>query len=190
MRAVHLTTLPSKLDMPPFETDDADVKLVQKQSFEAINRYKIFDGIVKDTKTGLIWTRCSLGQKWNGSLCEGTPTKYVWDAIATRHFSFAGYNDWRLPTIAELKTLLYCSTGKPSHWNESSNPCDGDYAKPTLIIQVFPNVAADAVFWSSSTNEYNSSTVWVADFFAGVNRYDDCRNLFAVRLVRNNIPSP
>jgi hypothetical protein len=186
MRAAHLTTLPSKLDMPSFQTDDADAEFVQKQNSEAINRYKIFDGFVKDSKTGLIWTRCSLGQKWNGATCQGTATKYIWDDIVTRHFSFAGYNDWRLPTIAELKTLLYCSSGKPNQWNESSSPCDGDYAKPTLINKAFPNVASDAVFWSSSANEDNPSTVWVADFFTGVNRYDYRRNLFAVRLVRND----
>ncbi len=186
IKAAHLTTVTSKLDMPSFQTHDAEVELLQKQNAEAINRYKIFDGFVKDTKTGLIWTRCSLGQKWNGSSCQGMATKYIWDEIVVKHFSFAGYNDWRLPTIAELKTLLYCSSGKPNQWNESSTPCDGEYAKPTLINKAFPNVPSDAVFWSSSANQDNPSTVWVADFFTGVNRYDYRRNFFAVRLVRND----
>ncbi len=65
-------------------------------------------GMWKDPDTGLIWMRCSLGQTWNGSGCDGKTKEYRWwDAIKTiDKLSFAEKSDWRLPTISELSSLM------------------------------------------------------------------------------------
>lgn len=65
-------------------------------------------GMWKDPDTGLIWMRCSLGETWNGSGCDGERTYYSWwNAIkAIDKLTFAGQKDWRLPTISELSSLI------------------------------------------------------------------------------------
>ena len=71
------------------------------------------DGTLTDTKTGLMWKRCLEGL--SGVNCEeGKVKTYTWGE-AVRRFKdveYAGYTDWRLPTIKELETLLQCSKGK------------------------------------------------------------------------------
>ncbi|MDO8827835.1 hypothetical protein, partial [Methylophaga sp.] len=36
------------------------------------------DGTITDTKTNLIWQRCSLGQTWTGETCAGYAEGYNW----------------------------------------------------------------------------------------------------------------
>ena len=43
-------------------------------------------GIWRDVKTNLTWMRCSVGQRWNGETCKGTPDKYKWE-LCTRQIS-------------------------------------------------------------------------------------------------------
>lgn len=151
---------------------------------EEKNRYKTQGGWVKDTQTGLIWTRCSLGQKWDGSGCLRVAKKFQRDHILTKHFDFSGYKDWRIPTIKELQTLVYCSSKQPVLWNNTGLACEGSFARPTLFSQVFPNTASDTAFLSSSLNEYESNKVWITDFYDGSSRLENKDDFFAVRLVR------
>lgn len=37
------------------------------------------DGTVTDTKTGLIWMRCSMGQTWNNATCREMTNIYTWN---------------------------------------------------------------------------------------------------------------
>jgi hypothetical protein len=151
---------------------------------EGINRYEVQGGWVKDTQTNLIWTRCSLGQKWDGSSCLRMAKKFQRDHILTKHFDFSGYKDWRIPTIKELQTLFYCSSEQPALWNDTGRACEGSFARPVIFSKVFPNTAYDTAFLSSSLNEYDSSKVWVADFYDGSSHSENKDGFFAVRLVR------
>ena len=73
-----------------------------------------------DPLTGLEWMRCSssdrgysLGQNWTGTDCEGQP--FEMNLIAAEEsaekLDFDNKRDWRLPTVYELSTLVYCSSG-------------------------------------------------------------------------------
>ncbi|MCX7087090.1 MAG: DUF1566 domain-containing protein [Methylococcales bacterium] len=113
-------------------------------------RYSINnDGTVTDKVTGLQWMRCSQGQEWKNNTCSGYPVTVEMEDAAYSAYSltFAGKDDWRLPSVDELKTLVYCSSGKPKFWNTSGRACNGDYQQPTLAPEAFPYTSS-GVYWS------------------------------------------
>lgn len=74
------------------------------------------DGTVTDTRTHLMWKRCSEGQDWNGRFCNGRLDSLNLDqalALAEAH-EFAGYSDWRVPEEAELRSLLEFCRDNPT----------------------------------------------------------------------------
>jgi len=90
------------------------------------------NGTITDTKTGLIWQQEPISQ--NG----------CWeDAIANaKKNRLAGYSNWRLPTIAELRVLISGADRKnKAEW---------------LNLQGFKNVQPNW-FWSSSEKDRNYS---------------------------------
>ncbi|MBV5309698.1 DUF1566 domain-containing protein [Chromatium okenii] len=146
------------------------------------------DGTVTDVKTNLQWMRCSLGQEWKNGTCIGKAKRYNWDdahkAVESlnRNIGYAGYQDWRLPTIDELKSLVYCSSGQPKPWNDTGKPCEGNYAKPTIDSGAFPNTPS-SWFWSGSPIP-NSDGAWNVNFNDGYLDLTHRSNDYHVRLVR------
>ena len=125
--------------------------------------------------------------------------EYKWQSAQNhaKTVNFAGYSDWRVPTIAELSTLVYCSNGKvrkfkANGWetieHEGYYDCRsnsrGGYQKPTINQLIFPNTPVSN-FWSASPYANYSSYAWLLDFYYG---YDDDSirgNAVRVRLVRS-----
>lgn len=107
------------------------------------------DGTVTDTVTNLQWMRCSYGETWTGKTCTGNLKieKMQNASYAAFLTKFAGKSDWRLPTVDELKTLVYCSSGNPAYWNTIGRGCVGDFQKPTLYLEAFPGTLP-AVYWT------------------------------------------
>lgn len=123
------------------------------------------DGTVTDVVTGLMWMRCAIGQSWTGKTCKGKSRELAWENAQTYTIKFAGYDDWRLPTIGELGTIVYCSNGNPEYYTNGKNASDEnddwgcygrpvkDHIRPTLAPGVFPNSPA-SLFWSSSRDVF------------------------------------
>ncbi len=112
----------------------------------------------------LIWKKCAEGQNWTGSTCSGTADGFSYQS-AVAH---ANNTDWRLPTIEELESLLYCSNGYKVPF-DSINTCEKggkDYQQPTINQSQFPNTSLNE-FWSSSEYRDSSSHIWATSFEHG-----------------------
>ncbi len=107
------------------------------------------NGTAVDKKTGLTWMRCMLGQTWRHSTCEGYAQGYSWQSAlqAAKSTVFAGLNDWRLPNVKELQSLI-------------ENRC----SDPRINRTVFP--ATDGFLWSSSFDVTLGLSAWFVDFSA------------------------
>jgi len=95
------------------------------------------DGTVTDNQTELMWMRCSLGQTLGGGTCSGTASTFNWQTalIAAESYSFAGFDDWRLPNVRELASIVEDSCFSPS-----------------INATIFP-VTPIAWFWSSTPHK-------------------------------------
>lgn len=136
------------------------------------------DGTITDNRTGLMWKVCSEGQSWSPGVCSNSALSYPWlSALSLAEAStFAGYNDWRLPNLKELQSLV----------EECTN-------NPAINGNRFPNTPTSysgASFWTSSPTINNTYSAWTVDFYEG--RAQWVVGYTFVRLVRggqsHNIP--
>lgn len=145
------------------------------EGWEAIGHYQVQDGLVKDTKTNLMWMRCSLGQRSKKNwyfkyICDGDEVILSWDLakkVADEN-GYASYDDWRIPTIEELNTLVLCTSEIPKRWNNTSEACIGNYSNPTIMEEVFPDTSS-GYFWTSTPTplSYDFYGVYVVSFSNG-----------------------
>lgn len=153
--------------------------------------FQALTATVLDEKTGLEWMRCSLGQTWNGRGCTGEARTFTWDNAmeAAKKINaeggYCGHRDWRLPTIEELNTLVYCSSGKRKNWQPGSEggECEGNFQSPTINLVAFPDTPASG-FWSSSPFADSTDDAWYLYFDYGYVSDGDEHDYGHVRLVR------
>jgi hypothetical protein len=146
--------------------------------------------VVKDVVTGLEWQRCSVGQTWNAETkrCDGANTSFNWYEV--QNLTKAG--GWRVPTVTELRSLVYCSSGIPVTIGMSldETSCDGDFTRPVIIVGAFPDVpylsnTIHSHYWSSTTSAEDPSMAWGVSFYKGsVGAGPKDTNGLSVRLVR------
>ncbi len=132
------------------------------------------DGTVTDLRTGLMWTKC--GESLVGENCDdGSIPMTNWETALDRaeDHVFAGYDDWRLPNVKELQSLVeYCRSG------------------PAINESVFPwplynaNSLSERVLWTSSPHTQLAGEVWTVDFADGRLLYSSKDTLRGLRLVR------
>jgi hypothetical protein len=154
-------------------------------------------GTVKDSRTGLVWMRCSLGQDWDekAKTCTGSVNVYDWKGafdIAEKLNAVGGYagsTKWRLPTAHELQSLRYCSKGfftANQYMIERTKGvpkgCNVDSSSPTIAKTIFPNMDSKRLIYQSSSGE--SPVVVLVSFDRGIVGNGDTDKASAVRLVR------
>jgi hypothetical protein len=113
------------------------------------------NGTVTDPSTGLMWQQESAGpMSWEEALnyCEG--------------LTLGGYNDWRLPNINELQSLV-----------------DYTIYGPAIDTTAFPDTMSSN-YWSSTTHAYGTSSAWCVSFSSGLVFYYDKSFSYYVRAVR------
>jgi len=163
-----------------------------------------------------MWKKCAEGKK--GTECSGEDVGYSYnDAVAEfgKKTSFAGHNDWRLPSINELRSLVWCSNGVDVNEQDSRPPivmtgCDhppelrgghtlrerkvGEYKEPTIDTKMFPNTyniresSEIYTFWSGSSVQHPryGFMPFCIRFNAGALDTSGDFNTYQVRLVRGS----
>ncbi len=129
--------------------------------------------MVRDNETSLIW---EIKQKNDGVKNYGNPNDadntYTWDESSQKFISalnaahWGGFSDWRLPSIAELKTLV-----------------DSKRTRPAINIGYFPNTQS-SFYWSSTTHDSRTYDAWGAFFDLGYYVYNFKSLYFHARAVR------
>jgi len=122
------------------------------------------DGTITDLNTGLIWQQ-NPGSKMSLSEAEAN----------LQSFELGGYNDWRIPAIKELYSLIIFSGLDPSGWNESNTSLltpfiDTDYFDFEYGDESAGERIIDAQFLSST--KYVSNTMMGDPTLFGVNFAD------------------
>ncbi len=125
---------------------------------------------VTDKKTGLEWSRCSLGQTWESGSCEGEAQPLLWSIaslVATTTESPANKNKWRLPELKELSELVELQC-----------------AQPAINLSVFPKTPATA-FWTATRFANKDGSFWQVQFILGETVPERGDYSALVRLVRS-----
>lgn len=104
---------------------------------------------VTDSKTGLIWRRCSEGQTWNGNTCTGTAATYTHEQALAHAKAQAGTAGWRLPNVKELTSIA----------NKA-------FVNPAIDSTAFPGTPS-YYYWSSTPYAGDSSDAWVVYLYNG-----------------------
>lgn len=110
-------------------------------------------GLVLDRLYGLQWQKCSLGHELHEGRCRGTAEALTWKQANLRCLAleWGDHSDWRLPTGAELESLV-----------------DPTRARPRLALEYLPS-AYPFRFWSSGARNTTAGPLGEAvNFLSGV----------------------
>lgn len=145
-------------------TNLANAVIVKSGHFMARNH------LVIDLQHGVEWMRCSVGQIWNGTDCEGVAVQLTQDGVA-RAIVIANAQlgpGWRLPSRAELEGLV-CKACAPVK----------------IELDSFPNTLREP-YWTGEVNGFAPRHIWTVNFMTGhtYGRFFPTQEVL-VRLVRD-----
>jgi hypothetical protein len=132
--------------------------------------FMVRDHLVIDLQHGVEWMRCSVGQIWNGTDCEGVAVQLTQEDVA-RAIVIANAQlgpGWRLPSRAELEGLV-CKACAPIK----------------IELDSFPNTFGEP-YWTGEVNGFAPRHMWTVNFMTGhtYGRFFPTQEVL-VRLVRD-----
>lgn len=120
-----------------------EIKNILKGQKAVVSRFiNNGDGTVTDPETGLMWGK-TFPQEMNWKDADQ----------ACKDLNFAGYKDWRLPTVKELFSIVDHTKGA------------GDN-EPAIDIAFFPDTKCSR-YWTSTPTAWDTSGVWCVGFGSG-----------------------
>jgi hypothetical protein len=136
------------------------------------------DGTVSDNYTGLMWEKKVAGSgcshcvddlyDWYTAMNDWISEANGWSGDGSTQSGLGGHTDWRMPTSAELQTILDCSFGLP---------CIDPVFGPTQSYY----------YWSSTTYSGIPDNAWDVGFYNGYVLYDYKLDNGFVRAVRGGL---
>ena len=132
--------------------------------------FMVRDHLVIDLQHGVEWMRCSVGQIWNGTDCEGVAMQLTQEDVA-KAIVIANAQlgpGWRLPSRAELEGLV-CKACAPVK----------------IELDSFPNTLGEP-YWTGEVNGFAPRHIWTVNFMTGhtYGRFFPTQQVL-VRLVRD-----
>ncbi len=120
------------------------------------------------TKNGSIVTDNTTGLQWQDDAAASAPMAWLPAITYCENLTLGGHNDWRLPNIKTLMTLVDDSKTDPAI----------DDSTGAFQYTMSSN------YWSSTTYAGNASSAWGVGFYRGYQYYDTKSNSLFVRCVR------
>ena len=105
------------------------------------------DGTITDLYTGLMWPKDLSGP----ATLNGTSTSYATATELCHHLNFANHNDWRLPSLEELETIVPFGFAP-----QTEEPTGSAF----IINNAFENPKV-GVYWTSTLGEKNQPLVLI-----------------------------
>ena len=125
-------------------------KILKKKTLPIISKNQ--DRIIEFEDGVLAWIDKDTGLMWETKNKNNLFAVYPWGEgmrnyaqLLNKH-KYAGFDDWRVPDIEELRTLL-----------SSNKPVNGFYIKKPLAN------LTNTLYWSSTTSSINTSKAWYID---------------------------
>lgn len=141
-------------------------RCVREPGSATAGRFLLLDAVadepvVADVTTERLWQGCSAGQ--TGAGCEGQAEMFDWKGSLAycQGLSYGGIDDWRLPDVKELRSIVDLS-----HSHPAIDPAffpNTPYYGPSVT----PNVGN---YWSSTARWYNGFALYV-DFGSGFSHF-------------------
>ena len=163
--AMLTSMAPAVAQTQSLDADNAANEVIVKSG-----HFMVRDHLVIDLQHGVEWMRCSVGQIWNGTGCEGVAVQLTQKDVA-RAIVIANAQlgpGWRLPNRAELEGLV-CKACAPVK----------------IELDSFPNTLGES-YWTGEVNRFASRHIWTVNFMTGhtYGRFFPTQEVL-VRLVRD-----
>jgi len=121
------------------------------------------DGTIRDKRTALTWEKLS-----NDGSIHDKDNAYTWAEAFGKiddlnMAGFAGFTDWRLPSVTELETITNRGAVLPAVSAAFNTSCGAG----CTVLTCSCTLSSSMITWSSSSYVNDPDNAWLVNFFDG-----------------------